>query len=840
MKKQILSLLLGSLALPILAQAQTGTQSTSAQYTSNAVSELPRVNVTHPDFGAPSGCANTADKSGRLDSTCAIKAAIAWALAHPLGSMYRVVYLPAGTYKISGVLRIPANLKVMGDGRVGTVIEQANNSANVFTVYPPKLAIQPDTWTYDGMLSSLRLYSPNGHNYTADFVELDNAVGFHLFDLEIDNGGGRGIQTNGSTERVDSIDLTVNTVRWPIVAIGNELRFLNTNVAGPGRDATGYCYGTNCVNGVYPGYHWRRPQRLISARGNGTAATYIVEGGDDPASSNGISPLVAGHWFTVAGIPDVTGLNGAYKIESVTNNSPARGEYTVRAANSANGTATVTGATYKPTILPSNQAGAFFMQGAAVDVIGGSIKSNWYEGCFETQSVFSGLIEGFYCEGYPVNGQPHENASILANGLPPWTSTTGAISNNAVPVASTLWMPNYVNDPNDISAIRLFGAKYRIMPQDFKRGSRSASSYVPGVQQGQYENVLGLFAGDGQFHILNRNYSGSTAPPGTNWPAGSIVAEVPDANYGVLRVADSHLESVDPPRGNWAAYCDDSNQYICGEAIVGNIPNGYTTFSSRNSPGAANITVNFDDDEWWGYCSQQELTGEGCVKVSIKGNVVGAQSSNRGETYEAYHGQFLNSSNVYAVREADGTYAGMTYTNAVSQFIGNSFTHTLTHYVNSFGDPVLGQNPGMGYAFGNQFMNSRCWYDTPPEGQPHALSRFCIVGGPDNTGASQRIEFDQWVNSAWVVRFSVNPDQARIGGQPIATDQYQGSVALSGGAATVSSTATPPKKQGIAIWNCGPAGKVGVPELISVRPGDSFTIQSSSQGDASTVCWWIH
>ena len=840
MKNLALLLLLGLVSTTSPASAQNTPQTPAAGSFARYANGVPHVDVTRADFGANSTCPNAADKTGRLDSTCAIKAAIAWTLGNPQGSAYPVLYFPAGTYKISDVLRIPANLRVMGDGKVGTVIEQTNNSANVFTVYSPTRVIQPDAWSLDGTLSNLRLYSPNGHNYTANFIELDNAVGFHLFDIEIGNGGGRGIQMNGSTERVDSIDLTINTVRWPIVAIGNELRFLNTNLASPGEDSSGYCFGTNCVNGVYPGFHWARPQRLVSARGNGATATYVIAGGSDQESSNGISPLVAGHWFTVAGIPNVTGLNGAYQIQRVLNNRPSRDEYTVTAANTATGTADVSGATFKPTILPSNQAGAFFMAGAAIDVIGGSIKANWYEGCFETQAVFSGLIEGFYCEGYPLNGQPHENASLLANGLPPWTSTTGAISNNAVPVAGSQWMPNYVNDPSDIGALRLGGGVYRILPADFSRSSHAPSADVPGVEQDQYENVMGLFAGDGQFHIVRRNFQGSTAPPGINWPAGSIIAEVPQGNYGVLKVADNHFESVDSPGPNWDSYCNDANQYICSEAIIGSIPNGYTAFSTSMSPGAPNIMVDLNDDEWWGFCAEKKLYGEGCVKVSIIGNVIGASSSNKGETYEASHGQYLDSSNVYAVQEADGSYAGMSYINPSSQFIGNTFSGTLTHYVDSFNDPVLGANPGMTYAFGSQFMNSKCWYDTPPDGQPHALSRFCLLGGPANTGTSQRLQFDQWVNSRWVTSFSVNPDHAQIAGQPIATDQYQGSVSLHGGAAIVRSPATPSNKQSIAIWNCGPAGTVGVPELVAVQPRDSFTVRSSSPGDTSTVCWWIH
>lgn len=834
MTNRLLALFLSPLALVAFAFSQT---SPVEQPPINAS----RVDVADAAFGATAGCANRADRLGRLDSTCAIKAAIAWALAHPQGSMYPVVYLSAGTYRISDVLRIPANLRVEGDGKVSTVIEQTNNSANVFTVYQPKEVPQPDTWTYDGSLSDIRIYSPNGHNYTADFIELDSAVGFHLFDVEIDNGGGRGIQMNGSTERVDSIDLTVNTVRWPVVAIGNELRFLNTNLTSPGMDAGGYCWGANCPNGVFPDFHWKNPQRLVSARGDGSAATYVIAGGNDPASSNGLSPLVPGHWFTAEGIQGDSALNGTYQVQSVRNNSPQRDEYTVVAANSATGSGDVTGGTYKPTILPSNQAGAFFMEGAAITVIGGSIKPTWFEGCFETQAVFSGLIQGFYCEGYPVNGQPHENSSLLANGLPPWTATTRPISGNTVPVESTQWMPNYVNDPADIADLRLGGSLYRILPRDFARGSQAASSAVPGVEQGQFENVMGIFAGDGQFHILRRNFAGSTAPPDTDWPAGSVVAEVPTGNYGVLKVADDHFESVDPPGGNWAVSCNDSNHLICSEAIVGNIPNGYTTLSSGSAPGAANVTVDFDDDEWWGRCATQKLTGQGCVKVSILGNVIGAPSNNKGETYEAYHGQFLNSSNVYAVQEADGTYAGMSYTNANSQFIGSSFDHTLTHHVDSYADPVLGQNPGMGSAFGEQFLNSKCWYDTPPDGQSHALSRFCIVGGPDTTGAAQHIEFDQWVNSGWVTRFSsANSNEGRMGDQSIASNQAEGAVALNAGTATVQTPATPVNKQGIAIWNCGPAGAVGVPELVAVRPGDSFMIRSSSPGDASTVCWWIH
>ena len=109
---------------------------------------------------------------------------------------------------------------------------------------------------------------------------------------------------------------------------------------------------------------------LVSASANGTAATFVLQGGSDAAASNGISPIVAGHWFTIAGIADLTALNGVWKVASVSNGSPSNGQYTITANIAASGTATITNATFKPTILPENHS-AFYMEGAAISVLGG-------------------------------------------------------------------------------------------------------------------------------------------------------------------------------------------------------------------------------------------------------------------------------------------------------------------------------------------------------------------------------------------------------------------------------------------------------------------------------------
>ncbi len=749
---------LAATELPLAGGSLTGTLNAP-----NIQAELPRVDVRNANFGAPAGCANAADPSGQQDSTCAIEAAIAWAQANAQGSTWPQVYFAAGTYKISAALRVPCELHLVGDGENATIVEPTNNSANAFTVISTAglRAPQPNLWTCNGSIEDMTIHAPGGHLYTATLIELDNATGYNIMNVRGSNSGGRGLSMGGTTERLKVVNTEWDTIRWPIVAVGNELKFLDTQIASAGEDGGGYCFGANCVNGQAPRLGWTVAQQLVSAAGNGATATYVVKGGSDSESTNGISPLIAGHYFTVSGIPDVTALNGVYQIASVANNTPVSGEYTVTASNTATGIATVTGATYQPTILPSNQAGAFYMAGAAINVLGGSIKANWYTACFQTAGVYSGLIQGFYCEGYPVDGAPTLNASILANGMPPWTSTTGAISNNAMPVASTLWFANYINDPNDLSAVGGEAWQMKIMPQDFVKGSTTASAYVPGVEQGQYELLSGGFSGDGAFHIYARNLAGSTAPANTTWPAGSILAQLPYPNYGALKVADSHLEDIVPPGGsNWAADCNDATSQICAEAIVGSIPNGYSTFSSAGQAGAgANVHVDFDSDEWWG--TGCNTVGEGCVKVSILGNASetgsgGISVNLRGDTNEVANGQYLAGSNIMSVQEADGSYAWDSVAMASPQknasSTGGPFYESV---VDSYQDAVLGVNPHSPFAMGYQFLSSSCWYDVPPQGQSHALNRWCMTGSPGNTGSTAGWEYDVWNGSAWVNAFGL-------------------------------------------------------------------------------------
>ena len=912
---------LASTELPLAGGTLSGVLNTP-----NNVNKLPRVDVRHPDFGA--SCANAADPSGQQDSTCAIQAAIAWSQANPRGQTYPTVYLAAGTYLISAALYVPCQLHLVGDGPQATILEQTNNTANGITIYPLTTAVQPNLWTCNGSLENLSIHAPGGHLYTATLVELQNTAGYTISRVRGSNSGGRGLALVGSTERLKATDTEWDTIRWPIVATGNELKFLDTQIALPGTDAGGYCMvPNNCVNGVYPGFNWTgTTQPVISASGNGTSATYVisgsptisaggyfkvsgltgvaglngtfqassvqpnrpaagqytlianaaaagtagiasatigtqqvlvsasangstakfvVQGGSDPGGSNGTSPLIAGHWFTISGIPDLTALNGTWQVAGVSNNSPASGQYTITAAIAANGTGTVANASFKPTVLPENHS-AFYMEGAAINVLGGSIKPLWYEGCFQGTALFSGLIEGFYCEGYPINGQPHLNANITEIGLPFSTSLTGPIANNAAPVASTAWAPVYVNNPSDVGGAGL-GLQVRILPQDWLLGSTAPSAYVPGVQRGQYEIAFAIFSGDGEAHFTSRNYGGTVSQTNLAWPTGSIVAEIPQSSYGTLTVKSSHLSSIDPPssNGGWAAYCNDTNYLICANTIAGPIPNGYTTFTNGQvAGGGGGASISFEGDEWWGLGgAANELTGELFVKALGSSSVSVANSGlamSAGETSEVLNGQYLANSypTVTAVQYGDGSSAWLTYANAQQGTLASNTSGPFYEsVVDRQADPVLGSNPNSGWALGHQFAGSSCSYDTPGSGLTHSTYRFCMKGGPNNSGANSGWEYDIWNGSAWVNAFGIS-------GQNNSTANLQVSGATEvQGALTASSINGEVTVDGVAYPNLGAAwsaayalaNSTGKNQTVRLGPG-TFPVTATLTEPGNGAC----
>ena len=188
------------------------------------------------------------------DDTAALQAAIAAAVSAATAKTFQqgtqVVRVPTGTCKISGELRIPANVTLRGTAREGSILQQTSTTANAITVI--RCASSP-FGDCEGGISDLTI-TGSGHLGTGTLIEIDGAVSYSLQNLRLFNGGGRGLQINSGSERLESHNLTIEQTRWPLVLSSaiNESYFYDTKVMYPGVTTDGYCYNVNCVNGVYP------------------------------------------------------------------------------------------------------------------------------------------------------------------------------------------------------------------------------------------------------------------------------------------------------------------------------------------------------------------------------------------------------------------------------------------------------------------------------------------------------------------------------------------------------------------------------------------------------------
>jgi hypothetical protein len=774
-----------------------------------AIAQVPRVDVTFPNFGAASGCSNAADPTGTNDSTCAINAAYAFGLANQVGpsSNFEVgptIYFPRGVYKISSALRFGCNVLLEGDGPTATIIEPVTNTANAFTILGNATGYNnPILSACMGGMSNLSIVASGYHNYTATLVEMQNAEHYTMRDVRLAGGGGRGLSLNGGTERSNFWNLQIDNVRWPIVMAGatNEDNFFKTTIANAGEAGDNYCYGANCPNGVFPNDSWNSAATTISAAvGSGTTATFTIQCNGHCGTGNGISPVAAGHWFQIAGIGDLTALNGIWKVASVANNSPVSGSFTITtttlqtggnalipytygpdqmpmvlnpSAVSVTGTSSSLGsATFQPILWPQMNA-AVFASGAQISFIGGSIKANWYSGCVQGFQTGAFTFQNMYCEGFPVNGQPHTNPDAQASGYFPYTTLTATLSGTgcspsspcAVPVTNSQWFPNYANDATNVSDIDIASSSTAtavmiLVCPDYNPASTASCAAVSGVTQKQFEVVNGAFANDGQFHITARNQSGSTAPTNTAWPSGAKLAVRMTNVTANIDMKNNHLNSQDGPASQWAIYCNPLGPMACSQLIAGSTPDYEVTFPvgiSSFDPGSITdegSMANTGCTAWGSGCTTIESSGTLTVVNGMNVNVVGAETAagtvnfnltdqTQGIDYTSVGGSpstpTINSvsGNSRYVNIGGGGYSVETaaqgnLTNAAA-IIGSTFSaKQITH----------------------QFTSADCWYDIPASGGTHALNRFCFKGSPDETGSAAGFEVDIWNGTAWVLNFA--------------------------------------------------------------------------------------
>jgi hypothetical protein len=143
-----------------------------------------------------------------------------------------------------------------GLAREGSILQQTSATANAVTVLRCTNGTGGLSGPFgdcEGGIEDLTIEG-NGPSTTGTLIEIDNIVSYRLHGVRLINHGGRGLQINDNSERLDSRDLTIAGVRWPLIIAkdANESYFYNTRIMFPGQTIGGYCYSVNCVNGVYP------------------------------------------------------------------------------------------------------------------------------------------------------------------------------------------------------------------------------------------------------------------------------------------------------------------------------------------------------------------------------------------------------------------------------------------------------------------------------------------------------------------------------------------------------------------------------------------------------------
>ena len=211
-----------------------------------------QINVTDTHYGA--GCPNSADPSGRLDSTCAIRAAITAAESSGIpGAGYPSLYFPHGRYKVAGegytsALTITKAVSIEGAGENNTVL--VNTSPHAATLTYLKAADcsgmpQPCTLSVTNIA-----FTGMGHATSGGLIEVDSTIDGTMRNVYLAQTGGIALNLQGSSERWFFTDMEISNARWAVVLEGdtNEDYFQRVNVLNAGFTSD-YCYSVNCPDG---------------------------------------------------------------------------------------------------------------------------------------------------------------------------------------------------------------------------------------------------------------------------------------------------------------------------------------------------------------------------------------------------------------------------------------------------------------------------------------------------------------------------------------------------------------------------------------------------------------
>ena len=676
-------------ALPVAGGSVSGTLTVG-----NQIEVMPRVDVRSSQL------AGGADPTGTRDSLAAFQAAIAFAQASTQSSgdvTYPALYVPPGHYLLNGTLRLPSDMRMVGDDRANVILQETNATANLITIVSDTNGCS--TYSCLGGLDNLTLVG-SGKNTTGALLEID-AAQLVLRDLTLYNHGGRGIQMNGPSERISGYNLSLFEIRWPFVMGGdsNEDYFYNTHILGAGETAdwsgssspfTNYCYSVNCVNGVYVA----------------------------PGTSSAPTPIY----------PDP---HGALHVDKSVN----------------------------------------------VTFIGGSIKSSTM---LSSVRVWNGdmiKFQNIYQENSDWSSVPSINRGYILGGTAERTYLTGTLSGtgSSVAVNDSSWMPQWYGLPADAQQNGNW-YPYVILPQDYDRTSTAASAYVSGLKKNQYEIVsVDGFASDGNAYFNTRNAGGSTAPAGTQWPAGSVIEQYVTGFGGAVQLEDVHLNMVQGPLSDssYAVACNQQAWNNCGEIVAGFAPEaqnlssnpalnqvefitplgdphdpvfgagvGFSLrsmdmFNDGNNPYVGQIAVH--------HRAQIEVYG-GTQLETHQGVGALTGSSEQVSISDATGGGYVT----VPLYSATGAYAAVQLVMPEADSIWDNYHGVSTKRAALF-EPY--QQYGS-FMAGQQYQNLYCLFDSPAADGGQPTNRFCAGGGPNNAsgygaGYGGGIEYDSWSGSSW-------------------------------------------------------------------------------------------
>ncbi len=600
------------------------------------------VRVTDPRFGQ--GCPNAADPLGKRDSTCALRAAVAYTEGAGIpGGGFPVLYFPHGVYRVAGegfhsALTLTKAISLQGDGAPSTVILNTSPRAATLTYLQAGDCSGkpgPCPVTIDGLT-----FAGQGHATEGGLIEIDSTNTGSMRHVVLVGTGGIALNLQGSSERWFFSDMEIADARWPVVLEGdtNETYFERVNVLEGGQTHD-WCYSVNCPGG----------KRIES-----------------------------GMW------------------------------------------------------LPDPHS-AVYLDGDNVHWTDSSIKSTAEIGGVRLAPTTSSVSHTYF-EGYPWGKQPRMNHAIAAPGpgeLGHLTAGAGA-GELEIAVDDAPWQPLYVNDPAQarLNGQHSYVNAYGIFPADYRAGSKEPSRAAPGATRGTVEIVqVGAFSGDGKAHLLSRGKAAVA------WPAGSVIEQVPANGYGVLRLEENHLNSLDPQEGGpYQSGCSDTEQLrkwtsspskLCAEVIAGLVPDGFMVpFPTQDYVHNAFALRLVDNSVYTGGTEQD---GQGWVKIPGNASV---EVDAVNEPLRAF----------VDAGTALGTYSnGVTHVQVV-QWPGGAKPASALAYVMD-GSAGVRFSPQEGFyegdvmrdgALAHQYLRSQCWYNMSVRGTAPDGRACAAAGGPDH------------------------------------------------------------------------------------------------------------